>query len=74
MHTNSLSERGCDACLESKLSSRISHPAQTQKIDISYSTAVIRYVQRLYMTCAFQVMSVCMYTQMLYQKQEVMCV
>ena len=52
-----LSERDCDVCLEPYLTIRISHPALEQKIEISDSRAVVRYVQRPYTTCSFRVMS-----------------
>ena len=62
-----LSERDCNACLEVQLSICNLHPALTQKIDISKSTAVIQYVERLHMTGSFRVMSVNTH-RMLYQK------
>ena len=40
---------------------RNSHPALTQRIDISDSKAVIQYVECLYTTCSFQVTSVGMH-------------
>ena len=52
-----LSERDCNAYLETQLAIRISHPALTQKIDISDSRAVIQYVERLHTTCSFQLYS-----------------
>ena len=64
---NGLSERDCVAHLEAYLAISILHPHLMQKIDISDSGAVIRYLQHQHMTCSFQVTSVSMH-KMVYQK------
>ena len=50
----SLSVMDCDSCLELQLTHHISIPSLTLKIDISKSTAVIRYVEGPYMTYIFE--------------------
>ena len=49
----------------------ILQPAVTEKTDFFNIRAVVCYVERLYMTCSFQVMGVSMH-KMSYQKEVVM--
>ena len=50
MRTNGVLERDCDVRLEPLLINHISHTALTQKLDISDSRTVVRYVEHdLYM-------------------------
>ena len=51
---NGLLERDCDAHLEAYLTINILHSPLTEKIDISDSRAVIRYLERQRTTCTFQ--------------------
>ena len=70
---NGLSQRDCDACLETHLAIRILHPAVTQKIDISDSRAVIAYVEHQHTTCSFRVTSLSTH-KMLYLNVGAFCV
>ena len=56
--TNAVSERECDACLQPQLTNHILCTAQTRKLDMSGSRAVVQFVEHPYTTCSFRDMSV----------------
>ena len=54
VHTNCVSNRDCDVCLEPQPNKHILHTALTLIIDISDSRAVVQHVECTCMTCSFE--------------------